>query len=103
MNRISRPALLAFTLTLLASSAALAAEGELNAGDTAWVLASAALVLLMLPGLALFYAGMVRGGGGQEVEGEGEQGGARDTVHGSLPKRYAMPATKQARCQLGRC
>ena len=61
MNRISRPALLAFTFNLLAASAALAAEGELNAGDTAWVLASAALVLLMLPGLALFYAGMVRG------------------------------------------
>ena len=33
---------------------------ELNAGDTAWVLASAALVLLMTPGLAFFYGGMVR-------------------------------------------
>jgi Amt family ammonium transporter len=32
----------------------------LNAGDTAWVLASSALVLLMTPGLALFYGGMVR-------------------------------------------
>ncbi|MBA3524609.1 MAG: ammonium transporter, partial [Geodermatophilaceae bacterium] len=32
----------------------------LNAGDTAWVLASASLVLLMTPGLALFYGGMVR-------------------------------------------
>jgi Amt family ammonium transporter len=31
-----------------------------NAGDTAWVLASAALVLFMTPGLALFYGGMVR-------------------------------------------
>jgi Amt family ammonium transporter len=31
-----------------------------NTGDTAWVLASAALVLLMTPGLALFYGGMVR-------------------------------------------
>ena len=31
------------------------------AGDTAWVLASAALVLLMTPGLAFFYGGMVRG------------------------------------------
>jgi len=31
-----------------------------NAGDTAWVLMSAALVLLMTPGLALFYGGMVR-------------------------------------------
>ena len=33
---------------------------ELDAGNTAWVLASSALVLLMTPGLALFYGGMVR-------------------------------------------
>jgi Amt family ammonium transporter len=33
---------------------------EINAGDTAWVLMSAALVLLMTPGLAFFYGGMVR-------------------------------------------
>ncbi len=32
----------------------------INTGDTAWVLASSALVLLMTPGLALFYGGMVR-------------------------------------------
>ncbi len=32
----------------------------MNSGDTAWVLTSAALVLLMTPGLALFYGGMVR-------------------------------------------
>jgi Amt family ammonium transporter len=31
-----------------------------NAGDTAWVLASSALVLFMTPGLAVFYGGMVR-------------------------------------------
>jgi ammonium transporter, Amt family len=31
-----------------------------NSGDTAWVLASAALVMLMTPGLAFFYGGMVR-------------------------------------------
>jgi len=30
------------------------------AADTAWVLISSALVLFMLPGLALFYGGMVR-------------------------------------------
>lgn len=33
----------------------------MNSGDTAFVLVSAALVLLMTPGLALFYGGMVRG------------------------------------------
>ena len=37
------------------------AEDALSAGDTAWMLTSTALVLLMtIPGLALFYAGMVR-------------------------------------------
>ena len=35
-------------------------EVAINAGDTAWVLASSALVLLMTPGLAFFYGGMVR-------------------------------------------
>ena len=33
---------------------------DINAGDTAWVLVSAALVLLMTPGVAFFYGGMVR-------------------------------------------
>jgi ammonium transporter, Amt family len=33
---------------------------ELDSGNTAWVLASAALVLFMTPGLAFFYGGMVR-------------------------------------------
>ncbi|HLF18941.1 MAG TPA: ammonium transporter [Candidatus Omnitrophota bacterium] len=33
---------------------------EINTGNTAWVLASSALVMLMTPGLALFYGGMVR-------------------------------------------
>ncbi|MDQ3973427.1 MAG: ammonium transporter, partial [Actinomycetota bacterium] len=33
---------------------------EFDTGDTAWVLASAAVVLFMTPGLALFYGGMVR-------------------------------------------
>ncbi len=33
---------------------------EINSGDTAWVLAAAALVFFMTPGLAFFYAGFVR-------------------------------------------
>ncbi|MFH1026105.1 MAG: ammonia channel protein, partial [Nitrospirota bacterium] len=32
----------------------------INAGDTAYVLISAVLVMLMTPGLAFFYGGMVR-------------------------------------------
>ncbi len=46
-------------LTLFALPAA--AEDTLNSGDTAWMLTSTALVLFMtVPGLSLFYAGMVR-------------------------------------------
>src|SRR4030095_9402821 len=33
---------------------------EIDTGTTAWLLTSAALVLLMTPGLAFFYGGMVR-------------------------------------------
>ena len=33
---------------------------EINAGNTAWVLVASALVLLMVPGLALFYGGLTR-------------------------------------------
>jgi len=57
MNR--RLKLLLPLLFFLLSSSALAAEGP-DTGDTAWMLVSSALVLVMLPGLALFYGGMVR-------------------------------------------
>jgi Amt family ammonium transporter len=44
-----------------ASLSALAADlSAIDSGDTAWLLAASALVLLMAPGLALFYGGMVR-------------------------------------------
>jgi Amt family ammonium transporter len=41
---------------------ALGADGSttLDTGDTAWMLAATALVMIMLPGLALFYGGLVR-------------------------------------------
>lgn len=42
------------------AAAAAPAEWKPDAGDTAWILVSSALVLLMTPGLALFYGGMVR-------------------------------------------
>jgi len=51
-------------LGLLAATAMLpgiALADELNSGDTAWMLTATALVLFMtIPGLSLFYAGMVR-------------------------------------------
>jgi Amt family ammonium transporter len=45
-------------VTEVAASAAPAAE-PLNTGDQAWMLACAAMVLLMTPGLAFFYGGLV--------------------------------------------
>ncbi len=51
-------------LTVLAAvvpQVALAADGEaVDAGTTAWMLISTGLVLLMVPGLAMFYGGLVR-------------------------------------------
>ena len=35
-------------------------DSALNTGDTAWLITATAMVLLMIPGLALFYGGMVR-------------------------------------------
>jgi ammonium transporter, Amt family len=49
------------TLVLCGGSAMAVDDPKISAGDTAWVQTSSALVLLMTaPGLALFYAGMVR-------------------------------------------
>ena len=62
MRFIKPRGLPAFLLSLLAISLpSLAMAGELDSGDTAWILTSTALVLFMtIPGLALFYAGLVR-------------------------------------------
>ncbi len=52
---------LAFLGTLVLPRLALAGEAGAAAGDTAWMLTATALVLFMtLPGLALFYGGLVR-------------------------------------------
>ena len=54
-----RAVLAAFSAMALLPLPALA--DELNSGDTAWMLTATALVLFMtIPGLSLFYAGMVR-------------------------------------------
>ncbi len=60
---MSKKILLLTALYLLMPIVAHAEEAPavINSGDTAWILISTALVMLMTPGLALFYAGMVRG------------------------------------------
>ncbi len=68
--RLTWPLLTLFAFSLLALLAAPAHAAtppvssapipEPNPGDTAWMLISSALVMLMVPGLALFYGGMVR-------------------------------------------
>ncbi|MCC6719254.1 MAG: ammonium transporter [Acetobacteraceae bacterium] len=60
MKTFLRRAGLALPVILVAMPA-WAADAKVDAGDTAWMLTSTALVLMMtIPGLALFYAGMVR-------------------------------------------
>src|SRR3989339_2290178 len=49
-----------FAQNAIAPEALVAVTPKVDSGDTAWVLISTALVMLMTPGLALFYGGMVR-------------------------------------------
>ncbi len=60
MSRIIKTAGLTLA-AFLTPSLALAQDAEMSSGDTAWILTATALVLFMsLPGLALFYGGLVR-------------------------------------------
>ena len=53
--------MLALLLALIVTVPAQAAESTLNQANTAWILTASALVLMMtLPGLAMFYGGLVR-------------------------------------------
>lgn len=47
-------------ITIVGGVAFAADQPPLNGADTAWMMVSSALVMLMLPGLALFYGGMVQ-------------------------------------------
>lgn len=53
--------IIALSMIVLFASNAMAQDApKIDTGDNAWLLASSALVLIMTPGLALFYGGMVR-------------------------------------------
>jgi Amt family ammonium transporter len=61
MKKLALGALAGLAAAVAMSGAAFAAGPKIDTGDTAWMLTSSALVLLMtIPGLALFYGGMVR-------------------------------------------
>jgi Amt family ammonium transporter len=65
MERLKKAGLAALagfgTLAVTAGGAFAATKDPLNSGDTAWMITSSALVLMMtIPGLGLFYGGMVR-------------------------------------------
>ncbi len=58
---MKKPLFIAALSSLLLPGVVMAEEASLNGADTAWILTSTALVLFMtLPGLALFYGGLVR-------------------------------------------
>src|SRR5512133_406540 len=58
---IKRSAISAGILLFAATGTILAADSTpIDTGVTAWMLTSTALVLLMVPGLAMFYGGLVR-------------------------------------------
>ncbi len=60
-NSLFMTGALALAALIGGTDMALAQEAKLDTGDTAWMLTSTALVLMMtIPGLALFYGGMVR-------------------------------------------
>ena len=60
-KKLAHGALAGMTALVAMSGAAFAAAPKIDTGDTAWMLTSSALVLMMtIPGLALFYGGMVR-------------------------------------------
>ncbi len=60
--KTNRTGILARALTLIVPAILFGAPAFADSGDTAWVLTSTALVLFMtLPGLALFYGGLVQG------------------------------------------
>lgn len=57
---LSKKSFVLVFIFFLSSSIAIADTGQIDTGSTSWMLMSTALVLLMMPGLAMFYGGLVR-------------------------------------------
>ncbi|MCU7853218.1 MAG: ammonium transporter [Candidatus Thiodiazotropha sp. (ex Monitilora ramsayi)] len=59
--QLARPSMMLVAAALLFPGLGMAAESAINAANTGWIMTSTALVLFMtLPGLAMFYGGLVR-------------------------------------------
>ncbi|MCP4671653.1 MAG: ammonium transporter, partial [Desulfobacula sp.] len=60
IEKKARIALYSFIFLFLPVLASASDEVFIDTGSTSWMLISTALVLLMMPGLAMFYGGLVR-------------------------------------------
>src|SRR5688572_28867413 len=60
MKTVLRPALLLLLISIVPTDLFAAETPPIDSGAAAWMLTSTALVLLMIPGLAMFYGGLVR-------------------------------------------
>src|SRR6186713_2495771 len=60
MKTVLRPAFLLSLISIIPSDLFAAETPTIDTGAAAWMLTSTALVLLMIPGLAMFYGGLVR-------------------------------------------
>jgi len=64
LSKVPRASVLAILILAFLPAQVLAGDApavsKIDSGDTAWILISTALVMLMTPGLAMFYGGMVR-------------------------------------------
>ncbi len=58
--KTNKKVFLSVLLMFIFSSVFAVGNGDVDSGSTAWMLTSTALVLLMIPGLAMFYGGLVR-------------------------------------------
>ncbi len=61
MKKRLKKSMVILILLFMSITGLIASDGtEIDTGATAWMLTSTALVLLMIPGLAMFYGGLVR-------------------------------------------
>ena len=79
------------TAMLVVTSPAFAQSSKIDAGDTAWMIGATGLVLMMtIPGLALFYAGMNEGVA-TALDPDINMSGCRDLIFHVQEHRFTLP------------